>query len=564
MIIPGPLEPCDEVTAQFEWEDVPFSYYKLCIEAECEGDIDIDDNEWCQQIVVTDNLERIDKVEAFDNYNDCDGNWGICTGAPEWQVSTNPDSLLYDGPQISALEFTGTCLNGPGIIEFDAWWDIEGWPYDWLDIEIAPGTCEPDTIYDWGTLAWIEGDSEFAPATSGNVVLTPIGDVDDDFDGWYHCEIDTTGIVAPGENYTIRFVFYADGAWFFRGFIMDNFFAPGMDPVVGPDPFNNLDNWEVSCITHGSFWDTSALPYCLDLQPLEGFSQSLVWATEIEDAYEAWLSIDLTYDLGTAEAILEISGDGGETWYWMDTYTGTATDETTVYDISFLAGNELLVKFTVEGAGTGEFCINDAWITGKQDMTAPTSTATMSGTMKESGWYTTSVAITITASDEGAGMGEIHYILDGVETVVSGSTASFTVSGNGDHNIEFWAVDAMGNEEAHHIIPAFRIDSGSPPSVAITAPEPGLYLFGNKLLSASKVIIIGAFTVEATASDAESGIYRVQFFLDGDLVSEDTEVPFSAYVAEKHMGAGTIKVVAEDFAQNTAEDTLDITYYKFL
>jgi hypothetical protein len=30
------------------------------------------------------------------------------------------------------------------------------------------------------------------------------------------------------------------------------------------------------------------------------------------------------------------------------------------------------------------------------------------------------------------------------------------------------------------------------------------------------------------------------------------------------MGDGTIRVVAEDFAQNTAEDTLDITYYKFL
>jgi len=30
------------------------------------------------------------------------------------------------------------------------------------------------------------------------------------------------------------------------------------------------------------------------------------------------------------------------------------------------------------------------------------------------------------------------------------------------------------------------------------------------------------------------------------------------------MGAGTIKVIAEDFSGNTAEDTLDITYYKFL
>jgi hypothetical protein len=272
----------------------------------------------------------------------------------------------------------------------------------------------------------------------------------------------------------------------------------------------------------------------------------------------------------TAHGYLEISIDGGDTWHILDVFTGSSDgDVTDTYDITPWAGNDILIRFRVEGnddsAGDRWWCINDAYIAGKTDENAPVSSATMSGTMKESGWYTTGVKVTITATDVGAGMGEIHYILDGSETVVSGDTAEFTVSGNGEHNIEFWAVDSMGNEETpHNTIPTFRIDMGSAPSVQITAPEPGLYLFGNKLLSASKVIIIGAFTVEATASDAESGIYRVQFFLDGDLISEDTELPFSAYVASKHMGAGTIKVVAEDFAQNTAEDTLDITYYKFL
>jgi len=271
----------------------------------------------------------------------------------------------------------------------------------------------------------------------------------------------------------------------------------------------------------------------------------------------------------TATGYLEISIDGGDNWQIIDSFTGSSGgDVTDTYDITPWAGNDVLIRFRVEGNDDSTddrfWCLNDIMIAGKTDETAPTSTATMSGTMKESGWYTTGVKVTITANDIGAGMGEIHYVVDGSETVVSGDLAEFTVSGNGEHNIEFWAVDKMGNEEAHHTIPTFRIDSGAAPSVAITAPEPGLYLFGNKLLSASKVIIIGAFTVEATASDAESGIYRVQFYLDGDLIAEDTEVPFSAYIAEKHMGAGTIKVVAEDFAQNTAEDTLDITYYKFL
>jgi hypothetical protein len=566
LVVPGPLEFCDTATMQFEWEDVPFSYYKLCVEAICDKDVNPDNNIACQQIFVADDLERIDKPEAIDNSGDCDGEWGLCTGAPQWQLSSNPDSMQYPNDAIYAVQFKD-CLIGDGInpIEFDVWFELEdGW--DFVTLEATLSNCPPSTIYDWFTISDWTGSSEFGYTMTGTGgTMAMIGDIDDDFDGWYHYT-SAPQIPPAGLAYTVRFIMDADAYTNDLGFLVDNFYAPGMLEV---DTFDTFDNWENVCIDHGVFWNTNALPYCLTLQPLTGFSQSLIWASEIEDAYEAWLSVYLTYDMATATARLEISGDGGSTWHHLDSFgPGTLLVPTAFgpYDVSYLAGQEVLIKFTVNGAGalTEFFCVEDATIAGKQDLTAPTSTATMSGTMKESGWYTTSVSVTITATDEGAGMGEIHYILDGVETVVAGDTASFTVSGNGEHTIEYWAVDIMGNEEAHHFIPAFRIDSGSPPSVAITAPEPGLYLFGNKLLSASKVIIIGAFTVEATASDAESGIYRVQFFLDGDLVSEDTEVPFSAYVAEKHMGAGTIRVVAEDYAQNTAEDTLDITYYKFL
>jgi len=187
----------------------------------------------------------------------------------------------------------------------------------------------------------------------------------------------------------------------------------------------------------------------------------------------------------------------------------------------------------------------------------------MSGTMKDSGWYTTAVKIKITATDTGSGVKEIHYILDGVEKVVAGATAEVTVSGNGEHTFEYWAVDNIGNVEPHHVLPAFKIDSGAKPTVSITAPTPGIYLFGNKLLSASSIIIIGAFTAEATASDVDSGIYRVSFYLDGNFVADDTTAPFSVYISSKHMGAATLKVVAEDFAQNTAETELSMKYFKF-
>jgi hypothetical protein len=722
IIIPGPLEPCDYYDAQFEWEDVPFSNYRICVEALCEGDVNISNNKRCQDILIVDNLERatLKDLESVDYTDDCQDEWGICSSDYDNYMSTNPTYEYYSEDVNSILELCpdgDSCINISGLtlgdVEFDAWWELENGA-DFVYLEIHDG-CPADYAENWVEVKnWT--NNSFA-----------IGDGD----GWYHEVIDITSFVT-GDEFVLRFRFESDVGTEMRGFIFDDF-EIGVG-VFGVDTMDSMDNWCAGCFAYGDYWDD----WCLDI-PDYDIDTALIWSTEIKDAYEAYLLVshnytfqnrqdifidDLSVDwsvsnnwtttihsgdgnfewhsaggamidplnlfgLGgtsgsswncslisksldmaglpedvtfiwtggtyvwtdvkevwlwsagarevrlalydptttgqgnsvssadkefvfdpddltdpsdvqiefymyspstteiycwfmsyvelysatpTAIGYLDISDDGGETWHNLDGYTGHTDGECfdeDPYDITEWAGSDVLIRFHFVGnefsTADRYWCICDLMITGKTDETAPSSSATMSGTMKESGWYTTGVKVTITAEDIGAGMGEIHYILDGSETVVAGDSAEFTVSGNGEHNIEFWAVDAMGNEETpHNVIPTFRIDMGSAPSVAITAPEPGLYLFGNKLLSASKVIIIGAFTVEATASDAESGIYRVQFFLDGDLISEDTEMPFSAYVAEKHMGAGTIKVVAEDFAQNTAEDTLDITYYKFL
>jgi hypothetical protein len=368
--------------------------------------------------------------------------------------------------------------------------------------------------------------------------------------------------------------------------------SPMMDMSTLPDPtatvqfftnsFKVFDNYTIDIYSAGTYEETIAEIGSGIGQTATTISENFIPADYTDPSQ---IQVALTYDTnglvdqGWAMAnnlevfsqtlsilgYLEISIDG-ENWFILDVFYGNDPWAEETYDITPWAGNEIFIRFRYEGntKSTGQWCINWAEIKGKKDTSAPTTTATMSGTMTDAGWYSSAVQIQITAVDD-TGMGEIHYILDGVETVVAGDSASFSVTGNGAHNVEFWGVDAMGNEELpHNVIPTFRIDAGAPPTVAITAPQPGLYLFGNQILSLSKVFIIGAFDIEATASDAESGVYRVQFFLDNDLISEDTEAPFSAYCAEKHMGEGTIKVIAEDFSGNTAEDTLDITYYKFL
>jgi hypothetical protein len=347
--------------------------------------------------------------------------------------------------------------------------------------------------------------------------------------------------------------------------VITNLLEEGFPPafVDFVDPCDDLSNWCTGDMNTGQYWfhkvdrtfnNDDIGTYCNfdELDPVfqvfdgiwdpttaipEGFvpgmNDGLIWTTEIMDCYKAFLTFRVNYEIDDTHTVptkygnflvpsstcyVEID-DGSGTWWTLCKYNaddirGGTTGGVFIlqdYDISFLAGKAIQVRFRVQTDTLYDeyddfICIKDVHITGKQDHTAPMSSITMTGTMKDSGWYNTAVRVKITATDNIA-MGEIHYILDGVETVVAGDTAEFTVSGNGLHTLEYWAVDAMGNAEGHHIVPPFRIDSGSAPTVAITAPEPGLYLFGNKILSASKVIIIGAFTIEATDSDAESGIY---------------------------------------------------------
>jgi hypothetical protein len=408
--------------------------------------------------------------------------------------------------------------------------------------------------------------------------------------------IDLGSLLPPGETHMqLRWRLKSDSGFNFRGMKIDdmtitNMIVEGFPPVAKDffDDMDNMDNWCVDNLGTGQYWfhvgdcDPTAIgTYCnffdedkdCEKDPSEStvpnMNDALIWVTEIEDCYEAYLAFETDYQFEDGDIGWVEIDDGSGTWWILEKFEGSSGGWITIqHDITFLAGNPIQLRFRLTTDGDDpvpcdHWCIREVHITGKQDHTAPTSTLTMTGTMKESGWYNTDVTVKITATDNVA-VKEIHYILDGQETIVAGDTAQFTVSGNGAHNIEYWAVDILGNVEAHHVVPTFKIDKGSPPTVSITAPEPGIYLFGNKLLTSSKVFIIGAFNIDATASDSESGIYKLTFYLDGDVIGEDTEAPFSAYCAVKHMGAGTIRVVAEDFAQNTAEDTLDVTYYKFL
>ena len=171
------------------------------------------------------------------------------------------------------------------------------------------------------------------------------------------------------------------------------------------------------------------------------------------------------------------------------------------------------------------------------DTTPPTTTVSLSGTLGENGWYTSDVTVTLTATDDegGSGVKEIHYILDGGEEVVSGNSASFTISDEGVYTLEYWAVDNAGNEEEHNTL-EIKIDK-TPPVVEITVPaDGGVYLLNQEVYA------------DWSVTDDLSGVA----FAEGTVASGET-------VDTSTVGERTFTVTATDLAGNKAEVT--VTYH---
>lgn len=90
------------------------------------------------------------------------------------------------------------------------------------------------------------------------------------------------------------------------------------------------------------------------------------------------------------------------------------------------------------------------------DNTPPTTTSDAVAT------YNGPATIKLTAHDDaqGAGLGHTYYALDG-DTPVDGTTVNVPapVDGAAAHVLEFWSVDAVGNEETPHTFVQFTVNS---------------------------------------------------------------------------------------------------------
>jgi hypothetical protein len=171
----------------------------------------------------------------------------------------------------------------------------------------------------------------------------------------------------------------------------------------------------------------------------------------------------------------------------------------------------------------------------------------------ENNWYTRSVDVTIDAFDPlcpdpclgtASGIKEIHYIINGgSEVIVPGASTSFKLTDDGVHLVEYWAVDNAGNEE-----PPFTFE------IAIDKTAPTVTLLYEAYQDEA-----GAWKVDftAAASDATSGMNRVEFYIGADLKLTDTTSPFEWTVDwQSDYKTKTFKAMAYDQAGNDGDDSV--------
>ncbi|MEE1803064.1 DUF1080 domain-containing protein [Streptomyces sp. JV176] len=234
---------------------------------------------------------------------------------------------------------------------------------------------------------------------------------------------------------------------------------------------------------------------------------------------------------GVATTEYAVGADGEWQPYTTPVVVDQVGEHTIRYRATDKAGNaaaEKSVAFTVVAPPT-------------DDTTAPETSATVSGDQDEAGNYLSMATVTVTASDTGSGVNTIEYAL-GADGAWQPYTAPVMVHEVGTHTVRYRATDKAGNAAAAKSV-SFTVVA--PPVKDTTPPVTGAVVTGDKN---SNGAYITSAKVTLTATDAESGVDRIEYSLDSG--------PYLAYttpVVVDRVGYHALSYRATDKAGNTAQ-----------
>jgi putative lipoic acid-binding regulatory protein len=177
----------------------------------------------------------------------------------------------------------------------------------------------------------------------------------------------------------------------------------------------------------------------------------------------------------------------------------------------------------------------------EQDTTPPVVTGAVTGTQDSDGNYVGKATVTVTATDAGSGVATVEYQVDG--GAWSAYTTPVEVATNGAHTVGYRATDAAGNVSAvgtstFTVVPQSGDDT--------TPPVVSGWLTGNQN---ARWEYVDRATLNAKATDADSGVRSIEYALDGGVWTA-----YTAPVVVTAAGAHTVKVRATDNAGNVSAE----------
>ena len=127
----------------------------------------------------------------------------------------------------------------------------------------------------------------------------------------------------------------------------------------------------------------------------------------------------------------------------------------------------------------------------------------------------------------------------------------------------YWRIVAWDAQQSSSAGPLWSFTSEilgdiTPPAVQITKPDNALYIRNDRVFPFFVPLVLFEIDVQVTASDAESGIERVEFYIDDILKANDTLEPYSWTWSERSFFMYTLKVIAYDNAGHHTEKEMRV------
>jgi len=156
--------------------------------------------------------------------------------------------------------------------------------------------------------------------------------------------------------------------------------------------------------------------------------------------------------------------------------------------------------------GFGE-CAVDSYVATFVDTKDPESNHSLSGTLGENSWYTSTITVNMSASDSyGSGVDYMQYHLNSGSWVDDdGSSASTSITSDGTHTFYYRAVDNGGNVESTHSFSVKR-DATNPTNPA-SVSETGCGTANGGSTTCTDPAFNWSVGTDATSSVAGYGIY---------------------------------------------------------